>query len=310
MADTAKYNDLLNKFKGIINLLSDESMKNHTSLKVGGPADLFARPESQNEFIDILKTASKLNIDVTITGNGTNLLISDKGIRGLVISTSKFTQKITKKEIGPKTFTLTAPSGTRLSSFCQYAMENNLHSLEWAAGIPGTIGGAVAMNAGTPKGSISEILTGIKTLNNSGDISEISRDNLEFSYRGLNNLNDQFILEVSLLLQSGDIDKIRLTHMQTLNMKKSTQPLSSRSAGCIFKNPASGDPAGKLIDMAGLKGKKVGDAMVSEKHANFILNSGNATYEDIINLKQLVEEKIFSLFSVKLETEIIIKGEQ
>ncbi|MCD4743409.1 MAG: UDP-N-acetylmuramate dehydrogenase [Desulfobacteraceae bacterium] len=308
METATKLKNSYKELKENFSLLSDEPMKNHTSIKIGGPADLFAMPETQNEFVNLIKIARKENIPLTVIGDGTNLLIKDKGIRGLVISTSRFKQDIKTTRIDPETSIITTASGTKLSVLCNYAIENNLQGIEFAAGIPGTVGGAVAMNAGTPESSISEIINSIKIITDKGKIKKFNKTDLNFSYRKLNNISG-IIIESSFLLKSGDKEQIKTTFNKNLNNKKATQPFSLKSAGCIFKNPRKTEPAGKLIDMAGLKNAKIGDAIVSEKHANFILNLGNAKCEDILRLKELIEKKILNLYSVRLETEIVIKGE-
>ena len=309
MAKTETLKSSCKKLQENFTLLSNEPMKNHTSIQVGGPADLFAMPKTKDELVNLIKTAQKENIALTIIGDGTNLLVKDKGIRGLVISTSKFKNTIELKKIDSASSILTCSSGTKLSSLCNFAIKNSLKGLEFAAGIPGTVGGAVAMNAGTPTGSMSEIVKSIELISNNGKINTLKKDDLNFSYRKLNDINGT-IINVLFLLKAGDSADIQNIFNQNLNNKKQTQPLSLKSAGCIFKNPENGDPAGKLIDIAGLKGQKVGDAVISDKHANFICNLGNARCEDILKLKQLIEKKIAKLFSVELQTEIIITGEE
>ncbi|MCK5310931.1 MAG: UDP-N-acetylmuramate dehydrogenase [Desulfobacteraceae bacterium] len=307
MERIAKLKDSYKKLKEDFNLLSDEPMKNHTSIKVGGPADLFAMPETNGEFINLITFSSKNNIPLTIIGDGTNLLIKDNGIRGLVISTSKLNQEIKTTKIDSNSFKVTAGVGTKLSTLCKYVMKNNFQGFEFAIGIPGTIGGAVIMNAGTPDGSISKFVDSIKIVTNQGEVKTLKKNDLKFSYRKLNNKG--IIIEVSLFFKKGKSIEIKYLFEKNLNYKKTTQPLSSNSAGCIFKNPGSGYPAGKLIDMAGLKGEKIGDAMISNKHANFIVNLGNAKCEDILQLKELIKKKVLNLYSVELQTEIIIKSE-
>ncbi|MCP3900603.1 MAG: UDP-N-acetylmuramate dehydrogenase [Desulfobacteraceae bacterium] len=307
MENTKQIDSSFKKLKENFNLLSDEPMKNHTSIKVGGPADLFATPETKEEFINLVTTASKMDIAVTIIGDGTNLLIRDKGIRGLVISTSKFKPTIKQYEANSESSIITASAGTKLSTLCNFAINNNLQGLEFAMGIPGTLGGAVFMNAGTPAGSISNIVNSVEIITSQGDIEKIKKSDLKFSYRNFDCRG--IITEISFLLNKGNLEEIKNHFNKSLNNKKTTQPLSHKSAGCIFKNPEKGDPAGKLIDMAGLKGKQIGDAVISDKHANFIVNLGNAKCEDILKLIDLIIKKISTLFSVELQTEIIILGE-
>lgn len=308
MEKPKKLQNSFKKLKEHFSLLQDEPMKNHTSIKVGGPADLFAMPETKDEFINLIKTAYKENIPLCIIGNGTNLLVTDKGIRGLVISTSKLKIEIKTTQVDSETFLISVLSGTKLSALCNFCLKNSLKGLEFAAGIPGSIGGAVTMNAGTPAGSISEVVDSLEIITNQGETRQLKKDDLNFSYRRLNPVKG-IITEASFLFKVGDSAQIKLKHDQNLKNKKATQPIPSKSAGCIFKNPENCEPAGKLIDMAGLKGKKIGEAVISDKHANFILNLGNAKCNDILKLKELVKNKISDLYSVELETEIIIKGE-
>ncbi len=307
MENTAKNKNSYKRLKENFKILSNEPMKNHTSIKVGGPADLFAMPETKEEFINLVIETTKTNIALTIIGDGTNLLVKDNGIRGLVISTSKLKQAIKAIEINSESSIVTVSAGTKLSNFCNYAVKNDLQGLEFAIGIPGTIGGAVSMNAGTPAGSISKIIHSLEIITGRGQVETINKNDLKFSYR--NFYNKGIITEISFLLNNGNSKEIKNLFDKTLNNKKATQPLSYKSAGCIFRNPENGEPAGKLIDMAGLKGTQIGDAVISDKHANFIVNLDNAKCEDILNLIELIKAKISTLFSVELQTEIIIKGE-
>lgn len=307
MENILKLKNSYKELKENFNLLSDEPMKNHTSIKVGGLADLFAMPETKEEFINLIAETSKMNIALNIIGDGTNLLIKDKGIRGLVISTSKLKQAIKATKITSETFMIKASTGTRLSTLCSYALKNGFPGLEFAIGIPGTLGGAIKMNAGTPAGSISELVDSVEIITNQGKVKTIKKSDLKFSYRNFKNKG--IITEISFSLKKGNSIEIKNLFDKNLNNKKTTQPLSYKSAGCIFKNPEKGEPAGKLIDMAGLKGKQIGDAVISDKHANFIINLGNAKCEDVLRLIELIKNKISTLFSVELQTEIIIKGE-
>jgi UDP-N-acetylmuramate dehydrogenase len=302
----------LEKLKENFILLSDEPMKLHTSMQVGGPADLFALPETQKELINLFVKAQKTKIPLEIIGDGTNLLVKDSGIRGLVISTKKLNNKINIEKITSKGIIVHCSSGTKLSKLCNFALDNSLKGLEFAAGIPGTLGGAVFMNAGIPDGSISDVIDSITIITNSGEIKTLNKNNLNFSYRKLSLCNSRFngiILGVNLVLQKGDSQEIKRQFHKNLNNKKLSQPLTEKSAGCIFKNPDNKEPAGKLIDMAGLKGKQIGDARVSDLHANFIVNAGNSKCTDVLTLINYLVSKISHSYSVELETEIIIKGD-
>lgn len=289
-------------------LLVDEPMENHTSFKIGGTADLLALPEDKIQLKNLYKKALQLNIPITLFGGGTNLLISDKGLRGLVIITKQLKSKIELIETDSDITTIIAGSGERLSKICRFAINNTLTGLEFAAGIPGTIGGAIIMNAGTKSGEMSTIIKSIEVFNqNTLEMETIEKNLLNFSYRHLD--LSGIIVSAAITLKKGNQEHIEQIFKHNLNSKNSTQPLSFASAGCFFKNPAVGKSAGELIDKAGLKGMSVNDAAVSEKHGNFIVNRGNATCQDILLLKQQIQKIVFEKFSINLETEVRIEGE-
>ena len=289
-------------------LLVDEPMGNHTSFKIGGTADLLALPEDKIQLKNLYKKALQLNIPITLFGGGTNLLISDKGLRGLVIITKQLKSKIELIETDSDITTIIAGSGERLSKICRFAINNTLTGLEFAAGIPGTIGGAIIMNAGTKSGEMSTIIKSIEVFNqNTLEMETIEKNLLNFSYRHLD--LSGIIVSSAITLKKVNQEHIEQIFKHNLNSKNSTQPLSFASAGCFFKNPAVGKSAGELIDKAGLKGMSVNDAAVSEKHGNFIVNRGNATCQDILLLKQQIQKIVFEKFSINLETEVRIEGE-
>ncbi len=289
-------------------LLVDEPLKNHTSFKIGGTADLLALPEDKIQLKNLYKKALQLDIPITFFGGGTNLLISDRGIRGLVIITKQLKSKIELIETDSDIKTIIAGSGERLSKICRFAINNTLTGLEFTAGIPGTIGGAIIMNAGTKSGEMSTIIKSIEVLNfNTLEIETIEKNLLNFSYRHL--YLSGIIVSAAITLKKGNQELIEQIFKHNLNRKNATQPLSFASAGCFFKNPAVGKSAGELIDKAGLKGMSVNDAAVSEKHGNFIVNRRNATCQDILLLKQKIQKIVFEKFRIKLETEVRIEGE-
>lgn len=290
------------------NILVDEPMENHTSFKIGGTADLVALPENKFELKDLLKRAWELDIPVTLFGRGTNLLITDRGIRGLVVITKQLKSRI--QIIGKErdTITIFADAGERLSKVCQFAINNALSGLEFAAGIPGTIGGAIMMNAGTKSGDMSTIIKSIEVLNQDTlEVETIGTNLLNFSYRHLN--LSGIIVSAAITLKKGNQENIEQVFKHNLNRKNASQPVSFASAGCFFKNPVVGRSAGELIDRAGLKGMSVNDAAISEKHGNFIINRGNASCEDVLLLKHQIQKKVFECFNIKLETEVRIEGE-
>ncbi len=307
---TEPYRLLQNRF----NLKAAEPMSRHTSFRVGGPADLFAMPATEQELLALLTAANALSIPVTIIGGGTNLLVRDKGIRGLVICLSGLAGDIRPALSNHETVELTIQAGTRLSKVCHYAIEHALTGLEFAAGIPGTLGGAVKMNAGTPAGDLSFVVTAIKIIDKTtAKILTITRDDLIFNYRRLDlkekDINAHIILEIVMRLKKGEPGTIKSAYDHHLEKRNLTQPVSLASAGCFFKNPDQGKPAGEMIDLCGLKGKRIGQAMVSEKHANYIVNTGHATCEDILQLARKVRQAVFETFNITLNTEVIIEGE-
>jgi UDP-N-acetylmuramate dehydrogenase len=312
MATDKKYN----RFQETFGLLSREPMSNYTSFRVGGPADLLAIPRDRQALSDLLFAAKKESIPVTLMGSGTNTLVSDKGIQGLVIvlTNLKSAPSILETADTPEN-TKTAPpailradAGERLSTLCQFALDQGFAGLESAAGIPGTLGGAIMMNAGTGVWDISQIIFSVDVIDTQTlSFQTLEKKDLVFSYRRLNTA-DIIIVGAHLTLIPADPATLKKTFEQTLKTKKDTQPVSLASAGCFFKNPAPRTPAGKLIEDAGLKGIQINGARISELHANFIVNTGSARCEDIIALKNLVQKTVFEKYQIKLETEVKVIG--
>ncbi len=306
----------MKEFMKNFNLKKDEPMKNHTSLKVGGNADFFARPLSVKELKQLISEAEKYNIPVTFIGSGTNLLVKDNGIRGLVICLSGIKGQIKTVQKDKKNFFVTASSGMLLSSLGRFAFKNGLEGLNFTAGIPGTVGGAVMMNSSAGKGRISDVISTVEVLVPAGGVKKLEKKDMVFSSKGMvlsafevENCHKPVILKATFKLKKGDKKELAAQWNELLNKRNSSQPVSMPSAGCFFKNPEAGISAGMLIDRAGLKGKRCGNAMISEKHANFIVNPGGARAEDILRLKKRVEKKVFDCFSIHLETEVNIEGE-
>ena len=289
-------------------LLQDEPLKPYTSFKVGGPADLLALPKTIEELKALLGYASEQDIPVTLLGGGTNVLISDKGIRGLVVVTIGLKSGICIMASTPEKSLISAAAVERLSTVCRFVLDHSLSGLEFAAGIPGTLGGALAMNAGTKAGDMSCIVADLTVLDpRTLALQTMDRNNLEFSYRHL--VLTGIIVSATLALEPTDPAKIEKTFQQSLVLKKASQPVSAASAGCFFKNQAQGMPAGELIEKAGLKGMRIKGAMVSDIHANYIINTGNATCEDILSLKKHIQETVFKIYQINLETEVRMEGE-
>ncbi len=283
-------------------IIKNELMKNHTSFKIGGPADEFCEAAKTEEIIELIDYAKKKNIPYTVIGNGSNLLVSDKGIRGLVI-------KIVSNSISLKKETIIkVDSGAMLSTLSMFALKNSLKGLEFASGIPGTLGGAVFMNAGAYGSEMKNVVKNVTYLEN-GEVKVIEKEDLEFGYRKSFFTNkDVIILSAEIELEKGNYEEIK-AYMDDLRKRRTEkQPLLMPSAGSTFKRP-EGFFAGKLIEDAGLKGYKVGDAAVSEKHSGFVVNLGNATAKDVRRLIEDIQKTVKEKFDVELETEVKMIGE-
>lgn len=299
----------ISELKKNFGLAEDVPMAAHTRFKVGGPADLLAKPRTREELIDLLRAARSLSVPVTIVGGGCNLLVSDQGIRGLVVVTTLMKSGIRTDTRPDGKVRLFMEAGERLSAVCTYAVRHGLAGLEFCAGIPGTMGGAVIMNAGTATRGIGELVHRLDLLDlTTLDVYPLEKKDLAFSYRRLN-LKNHLILGITLTLSPGEPSRLTQIHNQVLTRKQNTQPMDLPSAGCFFKNPAPGHPAGKLIEDAGLKGKTIRGAQVSPVHANYIVNLGHATCQDILALKQHIQQKVWDRFRIVLETEVITTGD-
>jgi len=282
----------------------DEPMENHTSLRIGGPADIFVSPKGIFSLKKIIEIAKANCIKHFIIANGTNILVSDEGIRGMVIQIKSGFGRITVNERDGYV-TVEAEAGARLSRVLNMTKKLGLTGFEFAAGIPGSIGGAIIMNAGTRLGSVSDALSSIEILTKSGKIKKISRDELDFGYRSLKLPAGSIVLNGVFDLKYGGTEILGKVD-SFLTERRAAQP-KGRSAGCIFKNPAGGS-AGKIIDELGLKGKKIGGAYVSNVHANFIMNDGSASCKDFITLIREVRAAVKKKRDIKLEYEIKFLG--
>jgi UDP-N-acetylmuramate dehydrogenase len=284
-------------------VLFDAPMKKFTSIKVGGPADSLLFPKDMVELRKVVRYARRKDIPILILGKGTNLVVRDKGIRGWVIS---LTQGMKKVQLEGDV--IEAEAGLSLQRLVQFSIQKNLTGLEPFFGIPGTVGGGLAMNAGAWGVELKDILLSITLMNEKGEVVERPRKKLKFSYRRLAIPPTWIILKGRFQLKKGRKEEI-LEHVRSYSeIRKRTQPLDYPSAGSIFKNPAEG-PAGKWIEEAGLKGFRMGQAMVSDRHANFIINLGKATAQEVINLMEWVERKIYEEKGISLEREVSVVGE-
>ncbi|MBF0117894.1 MAG: UDP-N-acetylmuramate dehydrogenase [Desulfobacterales bacterium] len=303
-------NWLKNNFNDMVRF--DEPMSYHTSFKVGGPADAYVSPKNIDDLIILINWVKQNDIPFLVIGGGTNLLVKDQGIRGVVISLKGGFNHIKLTENKNDSVYLSAGAGLKLKRLCAFAIKHGILGMNFAIGIPGTFGGAVFMNAGTDRGSMSDVIKDIKVLDFLGNLVEFQRKDLVFIYRGLKSTSEiksAIILEGTLSLKYSDTEKVKLEAKDIFHLRKQKQPIFQPSAGCFFKNPSLAFSSGALIDEAGLKGKSIGGAEISTKHANFIINKGNATASDILFLKEVVEETVFKKFNIKLFPEVQIVGE-
>ncbi len=286
-------------------VLENELMKNHTSFKIGGPADFLVIPRNEEELKNIILLVNKEKIPFFIMGNGSNLLVRDGGIRGVVI---KLSDNFSKFEVNENI--VKAQSGILLSKLAKNILKCALAGFEFASGIPGTLGGAIAMNAGAYGGEMKDVVHAVKLLDMDGNIFECSNEEMKFGYRkSLLTEKKYIVLEVQLILNKGNYEDIK-SIFDDLTLKRTTkQPINMPSAGSTFKRPV-GYFAGKLIEEAGLKGLTLKDAQVSPKHSGFVVNLGNATAKDIIELLDVVKKTVYDKFQVVLEEEVKIIGEE
>lgn len=280
-----------------------EALSRHTTFRVGGPADLLVRP-SVEEAVALVELCRKEAVPYTIIGNGSNLLVSDKGIRGVVIEFGNKAQKMQWE--GSR---LTVQAGAMLSKIAHEAAARGMRGLEFAAGIPGTVGGAVVMNAGAYGGEIAQVIQEAEVLTKEGTRKKLSKDELELSYRhSIIPERAYVVLGATFLLEKGDQEEIVHQMDAYMQSRREKQPLNYPSAGSTFKRP-EGYFAGKLIMDAGLRGYQVGGAQVSEKHCGFVINRGEATAKDILTLVQDVENIVEEKYQVRLEPEVKMLGE-
>lgn len=304
-----KFFDALKLAVGNENVCVDEAMKSHITFRVGGNADYYVTPENEEQIANIISLCKETDIPYYIIGNGSNLLVRDEGYRGVIIEIGKKYSGIWVEEntdTGECGNTIIAKAGAKLAQIATLAMQAGLTGMEFAHGIPGTLGGAVVMNAGAYGGEMKDILTSVKVLDSDGNIITLDKDSLELGYRHSIIPEKQYIvLEAEITLSKGDITKIKATMEELANRRREKQPLEYPSAGSTFKRP-EGYFAGKLIEDAGLKGYRCGGAMVSEKHSGFVINYDNATADDILRLIKDVQDKVKEKYGVSLEAEVKI----
>lgn len=284
-------------------LLLDEPMKRHTTFQIGGPADYFVTPQTMTEVAAVVRLATQYQIPLTVFGNGSNVLVLDGGIEGIVV---QFGERLASLSVSGEI--VTAGAGALLADVSKFAAVQKLTGLEFAVGIPGSIGGAIFMNAGAYDGEMSAVTAAVSGVLPSGEIRRFERDELSFAYRhSLFQENGCIICEIELSLKNGERQKI-YERMQELTMRREAkQPLEKPSAGSTFKRP-TGYFAGTLIEETGLKGLRVGGAAVSEKHAGFVINDGGATAKDVLALIELIQQKVHDRHQVWLHPEVRVVG--
>ena len=300
------YNDLsqlIDKNK----ILIDEPMKNHTTFKIGGKADFLIKAEEKEDIALVYKYAIKNNIPVYIIGRASNLLVKDNGIRGIVIKNLYDNIKILNQN--EEEVELEISSGTTCTKAAKFALEYSLEGLEFSYGIPGTIGGAVRMNAGAYGGEIKNCVEKSLVLDKEGNEKILDYNDHNFVYRNSSIANNNYILlSTKIKLKRGNKEEIQQKMEKNMKARLEKQPYNMPSAGSVFKR-GNGFITAQIIDEAGLRGKKIGGAQISPKHAGFIVNNGTATAEDVINLIDYVKKTVKEKFDKELETEVIIIGE-
>ena len=284
-------------------ILQNESLKKHTTFGVGGPAKILISPRTNDDIIKLINFSKKENIEIIFIGSGSNVLASDTGFKGIVITLKKALNKIIfyDNEIYTQ-------AGAMLGTMVKKAINKGYKGFESLVGVPGTVGGALIMNAGAHGSEISELFISARTINNNGEINSYVKNDIFFSYRKSSFNNKEILLDAKFKIIKGVKDNIIKRKNNVSLKRKESQPLKYRSAGSIFKNPGSNLAAGYLIDKTGLKGLRIGDAEISKKHANFIINHGNASANEIFTLIKIMQNKVKDKFKIILELEIKLIG--
>ena len=298
-------NNTIKKLEAVMateNIKENEPMKNHTSFKVGGPADLFLMPQSKAELQKVLAICKESPIPRYFIGNGSNLIVRDGGYRGIIISTKALNQVSVVGE------TVVAEPGISLKDLANAALAAKLTGLEFASGIPGSLGGAVTMNAGAYDGEMKGVITSITVITEDGSLKTIAADQCQFGYRSsILQQHPWLLISVELTLKTGDAAAIAAKMADLNSQRQLKQPLEYPSAGSTFRRPV-GYYAGKLVQDAGFRGYAIGGAQVSEKHSGFVINKGGATAADILNLIAAIQAAVKTQFGVDLKTEVIVIG--
>lgn len=290
--------DIKNFFRGHISL--HEPLAPYTSMKVGGPADYYVEPADKMDLVEIIKYFRRNDYPFMMIGRGSNLLISDEGVRGAVLNAESGLSSVRLEGD-----LVQAEAGARLTKLVDFCVQNGLAGLEWAAGIPGTVGGGVIMNAGAHGGEISQHLVDVEVLRGE-EIVLVGKDRAQFAYRR-SGLQKDIVLSARFRLEPGNKEEILKRKSELIARRNATQPLNLPNSGSMFKNP-SGSFAAKLIEQAGLRGKRIGNAQISEKHANFIVNLGDAKAEDVLRLLDLARRTVHQNTGILLELEVKLVG--
>jgi UDP-N-acetylmuramate dehydrogenase len=289
----------------------NEPLSRHTSFRIGGPADMFVSPADKDDLIALLRFVKQKKLSSVIIGGGTNLLVRDGGFHGVVINIKQLHAIRIEREyhsVGGMFSVLYVEAGAMLAGALSFAAQAGLTGLEFATGIPGTVGGALCMNAGTAEGEIGDIVDSVSLISPEGEMITRGREAMEFGYRTAKIPRDHLIFDARMILRQGDKAKISGKIQELMEKRKNRLPWGLPSAGSVFKNPQD-EAAGKLIELAGLKGKTVGGAQISEKHANIIVNTGNARASDVLELMEIVKAAVLEQRGIRLEPEIRIIGE-
>ncbi len=305
---------LAKRFEGKVRF--GESMARHTTWRIGGPADAMVFPESEDDVRDLIVLLNEHNTDWFVLGGGSNLLVLDGGIRAVVISPAPGLSDVLEAPL-PEGRGVRVQAGASLAKACRFAADKGLSGLAFAAGIPGTVGGAVMMNAGIPGAEMSDVVSEIRMIGPEGGNMTIGRSELDYSYRRLRLPRRAagvpgrpgIIVSAVLMLRKGDSERIRDETEEMLARRNQSQP-GGLTAGSVFKNPPGGPAAGRLIDRAGLKGYAAGGAVVSGKHANFIVNRGGASASDVLELMETIRRRVKDASGVELEPEVRVVGEE
>ena len=288
-------------------VLWQQPMSQYTTYKVGGPAQAMVFPCGIKELVNLLEGVRCLDIPWRVIGGGSNILVSDEGLQGITIVLNKGYGTKTIIRDTQDSVLVKVETGCSLASFVNWCIDHGLTGMEFAVGIPGSVGGALVMNAGAFGGEISRVLSGVTLMTEQGEVIEKQASDMNYSYRHWGEEEGQIALEGLFLLRRGDKQAIRHRCLSLLESRRQHQPIGP-SCGSFFKNPEGAETAGSLIDQAGLKGVKVGGAAVSMKHANFLLNTGGATAQDLVSLMQLVQSEVKGKYGVFLQPEVKLLG--